>query len=63
MTQGDPLYPTIFKVVVHTFICHWVAVVEETKEVMERIELLIRDIETYFNADDGIVASTQLERL
>ena len=29
--QGDPLYPTIFNVVLDAVICHWVTVVTPTE--------------------------------
>ena len=38
-------------------------VVAEIEEVTEGYGLLIRELEAYFYADDGLVASTQLERM
>ena len=34
VTQGGQISPTIFNVVVDTALCHWVAVVEESKETV-----------------------------
>ena len=48
---------------VDAVICHWMAVVEETEEGMEGIGMSIWDLAAYFYAGDGIVASTQPERL
>ena len=37
VTQGDPLSPTIFKVVVDAVVCHWVTLaVEEAEKRRER---------------------------
>ena len=39
LTQGDLLSPTIFNVVVHVVVCHWVAVmVEGAEERGERVQ-------------------------
>ena len=58
VTQGDPLSPTIFNVVVGAVVCNWVTVVvavveergESRKEVMHQAAL--------FYADDGVVTSS-----
>ena len=63
MTQGDPLSPTLFNVVVDAFIRHWVTVVDPTEDGMERLGLQIRDLVWYLYADDGLVTLTQPERL
>ena len=63
MTQGDPLSPTLFNVVVDAFIRHWVTVVDPTKEGMEGLGLSIQDLEAYFYANNGLIALTQPERL
>ena len=34
MTQGDPLYPMIFNLVVDEVLRHWVIMVAETKEAL-----------------------------
>ena len=43
-TQGDPLSPTLFNVVVDAIICHWVTVAAATKEGTEGLGLLIQDL-------------------
>ena len=35
MTQGDPLYPTIFNVVVDEFLRHWVTAMVVKEEAVE----------------------------
>ena len=63
VTQGDPLSPTLFNVVVDTVIRHWLTVVAPTEDGMEGLGLSIRYLLVYFYAGDGLVASTQPERL
>ena len=63
MTQGDPLYSTIFNLVVDAVICHWVMVVSVTEAGVEGIGALIQDLTAYFYADNRLVMSTQLKRL
>ena len=63
MTQGKPLFPKIFNVVVDTVIRHWVKVVAPTEEGIEGIGLLIRDLAAYFYSDNGIITLNQPERL
>ena len=63
ITQGEPLSPTLFNVVVDAFICHWVTVVAPTADGLEGRELLLRELAEYLYADDGLAASTQPERL
>ena len=58
VTQGDPLSPTIFNVVVDAVVCHWVTDVIADAE--ERGELVKegRHQAALLYADDGIVASS-----
>ena len=63
LTQGNRLSPTHFNVVVDTFLCGWVTAVVPTNEGMEEHGLLKQDLAAYFYADDGLVASTQPERI
>ena len=63
VTQGDPLYSTIFNLVVDAVICHWVMVVSVTESGVEGIGALIQDLTSYFYADNRLVMSTQLKRL
>ena len=44
MTKGDPLYPTIFNVVVDAFICHWVMVATPTEVRTGGLGLKIIDL-------------------
>ena len=58
MTQGDPLSPTIFNVVVDAVVSHWVTVMVEGSE-----ERGVRGQEgmhhnNLFYADNGMVASS-----
>ena len=41
VTQGDPLYPMLFNLVMDAVICHWVMVVAATEEGTENIGILI----------------------
>ena len=61
--QGYPLSPKIFNTVVNTVIRHWVALVASTKDGTEVLGLSIQDLVAYLYADDGLVTSTQTERL
>ena len=64
--QGDPLSPKIFNVIVDAVIRHWVVVVVvvvPTEYGTEGLFLSIQDLVAYFYVDDGLVPSTQLERL
>ena len=63
ITQGNPLSPTIFNVVLDTVIRYWVAVVVPIKDVTEELGLSIQDLARYFYANNVPIASTQLERL
>ena len=60
---GIPLSPTLFNVVVDTIICHWLTMVAATEAGIELLVLLIWYLVEYFSANDGIIASTQSERL
>ena len=42
---------------------HWVVVVAATEEGMEELDLLIRYLETYFYANNGLIASPQPGRM
>ena len=63
VTQGDPLSPTIFNVVVYYVISHWVTVVSPTETGEEVIWDMIKDLVDFFYVNDGIVVSHQPERL
>ena len=63
VTQGDPLYPTIFNVVVDDVIRRWVTVVKPTDAGTGRLGLTIIYLAAYFYAENVLVVSTQLERL
>ena len=63
VTQGDPLPPTIFNVVVDAVVCHWMSmVVEGTEEQGERGQES-RHQNSLFYADDGVVSSSDLQWL
>ena len=49
--------------VVDSIIHHWVTVVAEIEEGTERLGISIWDLAAYFYADNGLIASTQTERL
>ena len=58
MTQGDPLYPTIFNVVVDALARHWETVMVEGAEERGEHGQEGRHLNTLIYADDGIVASS-----
>ena len=60
VTQGKPLYPTIFNVVMDAIIRHWGAMVAPTEDDTEGLGILIQDLATYFYATNGLITSTQL---
>ena len=63
MTQGNLLYPIILNMVVDAVIRHWVTVMAPTEAGMGVLCLTIIDLAAYLYADNGLVASTQPERL
>ena len=63
VTQGDSLSPTIFNVVVDTFICRWATVVTPTEAGTGVLGLMIIYMLAYFYSNDSLVASTQQERV
>ena len=60
MTQGDPLSPTIFNVVVEAVVRHWVTSVIADADAEERGNMVREGIHqaALFYADDGMVASS-----
>ena len=63
VTQGNPLPPTLFNIVIDAVIRHWVTVVEPNEDGRERLGVSIQDLAAYFYAYDGLVTLNQLERL
>ena len=58
MTQGNPLSPTIFNVVVDAVVQHWVHRVVEEAEARGETGREGRHQAALFYADDGMVASS-----
>ena len=58
MTQGDPLSPTIFNVVVDAVVRHWVTLVVKEAETRGGQGREGRHQAAFFYADDGMVASS-----
>ena len=58
MTQGDPLSPTIFNVVVDAVVRNWVAVVVAGAEEQGKHGKESRHQASLFYADNGMVASS-----
>ena len=58
VTQGDPLSPTIFNVVVDTVVRHWVTGVIADAEERGKLGKEGRHQAAMFYADDGMVASS-----
>ena len=65
VTQGNPLSPTIFNMVVDTVIRHWVAVVGGPQEgsILEGLGTSIQDLLALFYAYDVLVASPESTHL
>ena len=65
VTQGDPLSPKIFNVVVDAFIRHWMKVVGGTQEgaVQEGMGTSIQDLSALFYGNGGLIASPDSARL
>ena len=63
VTQGKPLSPTISNVVVDAVIRHWVTVVTPTEAGTGGLGLTIIDLAENLYSNDGLVVSTQPERL
>ena len=63
VTQGDPLSPTIFNVVVDVVVCHWVSVMVEGAEDQGKREQEVRHQNSLFYKDDGMVASLESQWL
>ena len=58
MTQGDPLSPTIFNVVVDAVVRHWVTLAVEEAETQGERGREGRHQAALFYADNGMVASS-----
>ena len=58
VTQGDPMSPTIFNVVVDAAVCHWVTLTVEEAEKRGERGREGRHQAALFYADDGMVASS-----
>ena len=58
MTQGDPLSPTIFNVVVDAVVRHWVMLAVEESDKRGGRGKEVRHQAALFYADDGMVASS-----
>ena len=57
------MFLRIFMVVINVVIQHWVNVLMPKESGTGDLGLTIIDLETYFYANDGLMASTQPERL
>ena len=58
VTHGEPLFSTMFNVVVDSVVRHWVTVVVESAEERNGHRQEDRHKNTLFYADDGMVASS-----
>ena len=63
VTQGYPLSPTIFNMVVDAIVQHWVSVMVEVSDERGGREQEVRLKNTLFYADDGMVVSSDLRFL
>ena len=58
VTQGDPLSPTIFNVVVDAVVCHWMTGLIVDAEEQGNLGKEGRHQAALFYTDDGMVASS-----
>ena len=63
MTQGDPLFPAIFNLVVDAVVRHWVAVMVESVEERSGRRHEGRHQNPLFYADEGMVESSDPRRI
>ena len=56
LIQGDPLYPTIFNVVMGAVVWHWVTVMVDSAEEWGKRGQEVRHQNSLLYADDGIIA-------
>ena len=63
VTQGNPMFPTIFNMVVDAVIHHWATVVSGEKTGPEGFGTASQKLAAPFYADGGILASPQPDRL
>ena len=63
MTQGEPLSPTIFNVVVDAVVRHWVKMVLDEVDKRRERGNKGRHQAALFYADDDMVASSDLREL
>ena len=63
VTQGDPLPPTMFNIVVDVMIRHKATVVAGEVAVPEEFKKELQNMATLFYMDNGIIASTRMDRL
>ena len=61
MAQGDPLYPTIFNLVVDAVVRHWVSKMEEGEEGPEGWGREVKICISFFYADNNLIDPTNLE--
>ena len=63
VTQGGPLPPTIFNVVVDTVICHWVMLVAGEEAGLGGFGLAVQWLAAFIYTDDGLLALPRPARL
>ena len=56
VTQGDPLPPTIFNVVVDAVVCHWISLVEGGTGGQDGWGRAVLHRAAFLYMDDGLVA-------
>ena len=63
VTQGNPLSPKVFNLVVDAVIWHWVGVVALTEAGVEGVRETIQELAEFLYADGGLFALPHKERL
>ena len=63
VTQGDPLSPTIFNMVIGTVLRHWIMVVVEEEAGPDGFSRAVRSLVVLFYTKGGLLESTRIEKL
>ena len=60
-TQGDPLYPKLFNIVVESVVRQWLNISAEEETGLEGLDRAMQWVSASLYADDRLIAPTQLE--
>ena len=63
VTQGDPISPTIFNMVIGAVLRHWIMVVVEEEAGPDGFGRAVRILVVFFYTKGGLLESTRVEKL